>query len=969
MRSVRGRSVQGPAPKKFRLSSGALLSPDAILGAAGYLLHLCDDIVSPMMLLMKLWHSIPLQEVFDTFGTHPSDGLSAEAVARSRRAHGANELPREKVKPGYMLLLEQMNNPIIIILLVAAVLTALLADLADSIVIFVVVIINTLIGYYQETKAEAAMRALKDLTSPTARVLRHGTHTTLPSTELVCGDVVFVESGTKVPADIRLIDSQELMIDESMLTGESVHTLKKALAEIPQDASLGDRRNMLYAGTVVQRGRGKGLVVAAGVNSELGQITKNIVEAEETISPLQRRLARFGKNLSITIGIAIGVLFLAGWLQGNSLLQMFLTSVGLAVSAIPEGLPVSVTVALSIGVYSMAKKNAIIRKLAAVETLGSTTIICTDKTGTLTENAMTVTRIVTGGELFEVSGIGYDADGEIRGGQGVISSVDHDSPLGRTLLIGAICTESRLVEREDGVQLIGDPTEGALIASAKKAGIDVEDVAAEYPIINIRPFESELQYMAVTIRVDGKKMLLVKGSIEKILAMCDRVQLAGGPAALDADTIRDEAAALSAQTLRVIACCWRELPEESTVYDETSYHDCVFSGLQGMYDPPRESAKQAIADCKSAGIKVIMITGDHRDTARAIAEELRLDDEHIAVITGAELDQLDDKHLRGICDITEVYARVSPMHKLRIVRELQNRNHIVTMTGDGVNDAPALKAANIGVAMGSGTDVAKEASSMVVMDNSFASIAAAVRYGRVIFDNLRHIILFVLSTSFGGVLTIMASILAGMPLPLLPAQLLWINLVTDGISTFPLAYESEHGNVMKRPPRPVDAGLVPKEMLVTILFAGIIMMLGTLAVYKWALFTYDYQSLTPDLRGFPLERARTMAFVTLALFQIWNVHNSRSVHSSLFSIGLFSNRPLLIIMLVSLSLQVAAVHLPGLNTLLRVTPLTLQEWFICVGTSLSIIVLIEIKKLFTRRWSVEVTPESPKKKRIRHDAD
>ncbi|MFZ1730981.1 MAG: HAD-IC family P-type ATPase [Bacteroidota bacterium] len=900
---------------------------------------------------MKNWHSLPLQEIFDAFGTNPSDGLSAESLELSRKANGANVLPREKIKPGYIVLLEQMNNPIIIILLVAAVLTAFLADLADSIVIFAVVIINTLIGYYQESKAEAAMRALKDLTSPTARVLRNGTQATLPSTELVCGDIVFVESGTKVPADIRLIDSQELMIDESMLTGESMHTLKKADAEIATDASLGDRSNMLYSGTVVQRGRGKGLVVAVGVLSELGQITKNIVEAEETISPLQLRLARFGKNLSITIGIAIGVLFIAGWLQGNSLLQMFLTSVGLAVSAIPEGLPVSVTVALSIGVYSMAKKNAIIRKLAAVETLGSTTIICTDKTGTLTENAMTVTRIIAGGETFEVSGIGYDADGAITGSEGVLSSIDHESPLGRTLLIGALCTESRLVANDEGVKLIGDPTEGALIASAMKGGIAVEEVAKKYPIVNIRPFESELQYMAVTIRVDGVKVLLVKGSIEKILAMCDSAQAAEGSVPLAADSIRAEAAALSSQTLRVIGCCWKELPEESTVYDDDSYQGCMFSGLQGMYDPPRESAKQAIADCKSAGIKVIMITGDHHETARAIAHELRLDDEQIDVITGAELDEMDDKHLRGICDNTEVYARVSPMHKLRIVRALQNRNHIVTMTGDGVNDAPALKAANIGVAMGAGTDVAKEASSMVVLDNSFASIAAAVRYGRVIFDNLRHIILFVLSTSFGGVLTIMASILAGMPLPLLPAQLLWINLVTDGISTFPLAYEKEHGNVMSRPPRPTDAGLVPKEMLVTILFAGIIMMLGTLGVYKWALFTYGYNLLNVDLQGFPLERARTMAFVTLALFQIWNVHNSRSVHSSIFHIGVFSNRPLLLVMFVSLTLQVAAVHLPGLNTLLRVTPLTLQEWAICVGTSFSILLLIELKKIFTQRWS------------------
>ncbi|MDT8324464.1 MAG: HAD-IC family P-type ATPase, partial [Bacteroidota bacterium] len=899
--------------------------------------------------------------------------------ALARDAHGSNELPQQKLRPWYVTLLLQMHNPIIYILLAAGVLTAFLADPADAIVIFVVVIINTLIGYYQESKAEAALQALKDLTSPTARVLRDGRQMTLPSTELVCGDIIMVESGSKVPADVRLYDAQDLVIDESMLTGESLHVRKAPEAAVETEAPLGDRLNMLYSGTVVQRGRGRGVVVAVGVQSELGQITRNIVEAGESISPLQIRLEKFGKKLSLAIGVAITFIFIAGWLQGNSLLQMFLTAVGLAVSAIPEGLPVSVTVALSVGVYAMAKKNAIIRKLAAVETLGSTTVICTDKTGTLTENAMTVTRIVAGGKHYRVSGQGYGSAGKItsRAGQpddashaaadnaadnaadDAVDGTNPDTPLGRTLFIGALCTESRLEEKDGETRLVGDPTEGALLASAAKGGLDVAALSARFPVVNLRPFESELQYMAVTVRADGRKLLLVKGSTERVLTMCTRMQTADGEAAVDADGVQADAATLASDALRVIAFAWREIPEDATVFDDDSYRDCVFAGLQGMYDPPREEARQAVEDCRRAGIKVIMITGDHRDTARAIARQLRLDDEQIDVLTGAEVEKMSDKRLRALSDMTEVYARVSPMHKLRIVRQLQQRDHIVAMTGDGVNDAPALKAANIGVAMGAGTDVAKEASSMVVMDNNFSSIAAAVRHGRVIFDNLRHIILFVLSTSFGGVLTLTASILAGMPLPLLPAQLLWINLVTDGISTFPLAYEKEHGDVMRRPPRPANAGLVPKEMLVTILIAGIIMMLGTLGVYQWALSTYGYYSVTPDLQGFPLEKARSMAFVTLALFQIWNVHNSRSVHSSLLHIGPFSNRPLLLIMLVSLTLQVAAIHIPGLNTLLRVAPLTVAEWMICVGTSLSIVLLIEVKKLLARLWTVPA---------VKHDA-
>jgi len=907
---------------------------------------------------MTHWHIQSAENILRHFSSDLDSGLSTEQVAHSRQEHGANELPREKRKPWWKVLLEQINNPIIYILLVAAILTAILADPVDSIVIFVVVIVNTLIGYYQETKAEAALRALKDLTSPSARVFRDGTQETLSSTELVCGDIVYVESGTKVPADIRLIETQELVIDESMLTGESLPVTKRAEVDIEEDAALGDRLNMIYSGTVVQRGRGKGIVVAVGTHTELGQITRNIIEAEETMSPLQQRLEKFGKKLSMAIGIAIGIIFLAGWLQGNSLLQMFLTAVGLAVSAIPEGLPVSVTVALSIGVYAMAKKNAIIRKLAAVETLGSTTVICTDKTGTLTENAMTVTRIVAADSVYTVSGLGYATEGEITLGDDRVERPAPDSALGRTLLIGALCTESRLERRNGEVKLVGDPTEGALLASAGKAGWNLRELRDNHPIVNIRPFESELQYMAVTVREDGKKLLLVKGSTERILAMCDRMQTADGITGLDEKRVKDRVADLSSKALRVIAFAWKELGEDEKVTDDSVYHGCVFAGLQGMYDPPREAAKQAIAACKTAGIKVIMITGDHRETARAIAEELRLDDEQIDVLTGAELEKLSDKRLRALSDMTEVYARVSPMHKLRIVKQLQKRRHIVTMTGDGVNDAPALKAANIGVAMGAGTDVAKEASSMVVMDNSFASIAAAVRYGRVIFDNLRHIILFILSTSFGGVLTLTASILAGMPLPLLPAQLLWINLVTDGISTFPLAYEKEHGDVMKRPPRPPNAGLVPKEMLFTIIFAGIIMMLGTLGVYKWALATYGYGVLAPELQGFPLEKARSMAFVTLALFQIWNVHNSRAVHSSLFEIGVFANKPLLIVMFVSLSLQAAAIHVPGLNTLLRAVPLNLQEWLICIGTSMSIVLLIELKKLLVRRWDASAAGNS-----------
>ncbi len=910
------------------------------------------------------WHSLPPEAAFARFGTDPEKGLSREQVDASRRLHGPNELPKERTKSPFLVYLGEFNNPIIYILLVAAIVTSLVADISDSLVIFAVVFINTGIGFYQERKAEAALNALKNLTSPLARVVRDGAQQTLNAAELVCGDLILVESGTKIQVDIRLSESKELSVDESILTGESLPVGKDAAELLPADAFLGNRINMLYAGTIVQRGRGQGIVTAVGAGTELGLITKNIVEAERNISPLQRRLAQFGKGLSIAIGIVIIAIFLAGVLEGNSILQMFLTSVGMAVSAIPEGLPVSVTVALSIGVYAMARKHAIIRKLDAVETLGSTTVICTDKTGTLTANAMTVTRIFAEGRYYEVTGTGYNPSGAILLEGRPVGEIGKRTPLGLALRAGLLCTESKIVRANGSATLVGDPTEGALIAAALKAGFSDEEEETDFPVIDMRPFESENQYMAITVlsanfHPEGKpqKVLLIKGSIERILGMCAHQAAGEGRAPIDAPAIHEAARRFSAEALRVIACAYKPLDGEQTVHDDVVYRDCVFTGLMGMYDPPREEAKEAIEACKSAGVKVIMITGDHKDTARAIAEQLRLDDEAIDVVTGAELEAMSDKQLRGIVDVTEVFARVSPAHKLRIVRQLQERRHIVAMTGDGVNDAPALKAADIGVAMGSGTDVAKEAASMVVLDDNFASIVSAVRHGRVIYDNLQHIILFILSTSFGGVLTLLASIVAGMPLPLLPAQLLWINLVTDGISTFPLAYEREHGNVMRRKPRSTAAGLIPKEMVIRILVAGNIMMFGTLAVYQWALNAYGYYAVTQDLQIFPLAKARAMAFVTLALFQIWNVHNSRSLAQSIFRIGPFSNKPLLVVMLASLTLQTLAIHLPGLNDLLRVIPLDGQEWAVCIAVSISIILVIE-----TSKWLAAFLPRMAAKR-------
>lgn len=899
-------------------------------------------------------HTLAVEELLAHLGSDPRNGLDAAAVAEMRKRFGANTLPEPKRKSKVMLFLEQFNNPLIYILFAAAILTSIVADPAEAITIFFVVIFNAIIGFVQEQKASERLKAVMGLTAPSARVVRSGAQQSILAEELVVGDVVLLESGVRVPADLRLVEATDLTVDESMLTGESMPVLKKADVVLSEQYTpLGDRVNMSFSGTTVRKGRGRGIVVGIGEFSEVGKISKGIAGADETASPLQERLEQFGKIMAIGIAIIIGTIFVVGLLRGYDKTQMLLTSIGLAVSAIPEGLPIAVTVALSIGVFQMARRNAIVRKMRAVETLGSTTVICSDKTGTLTRNQMTTVAIATDDRVFRFTGGGYESVGELLDDAGQRVMPEDGSPLMWTLQIGLLCTESSFTVGESGERtLVGDPTEGAMIVAAEKGGI-ADRLRGGVSTEVVLPFESERMYMVTELKTGGKRWYLIKGSVERVMEMCDRESRYEGLAPLDSDWIHERQEQFSGNGLRVIATAFREI-QPGAVVDPKALTGCTFAGLQGIEDPPRAEVSEAIVEAHRAGIKVVMITGDHVATAVSIAQQLGIKSgRDVRPIPGAMLEEMTDDDLFERVNTTDVYARVAPEHKLRIVRQLQRHRHVVAMTGDGVNDAPALKQADIGIAMGSGTDVAKEASALVVQDDNFATIVSAIRYGRLMFRNLQHMVLYVLSTSIGGMMTLTAAVILGFPLPLLAVQLLWINLVTDGTSTIPLAYEKEHGDIMAEPPRRRSEGLLNMRMAERIMGSGLIMMFGTLMVFEIVLVNKGFTAFSLDVPVDVMTYARTAAFTTLALFQIWNVHNSRALDHSIFKVGLFSNKPLIAVTGLALLLQVAAVELPFMHRLMKTMPLVWHDWLLCIGTSLALVVLVELRKWLGHVFAAE----------------
>ncbi len=882
------------------------------------------------------WYQLHIKEIMQKLGTS-EEGLTDNEAGKRLQQYGLNKLVEEEKISRLKILFHQFTSPLIYILLVAAVVTAVLNEYIDTSVIMAVVVLNAIIGYIQEYKAEQGVRALKKMLIPRARVLRNGKEKEINSEELVPGDIVLLASGTKVPADLRLFRTYELRIEEAMLTGESVPA-EKSIAIIGEDnLTPGDQKNMAFMGTVVVSGRAKGLVVETGSKTVLGSIAREVKEIGVTKAPLQKKIENFAKYIGFIVMAASVVLFGIGIIIGESIHDMFMTAVAAAVAAIPEGLPIVVTIAMAIGVARMAKHNAIIRKLPAAETLGSTTVICSDKTGTLTKNEMTVRLIYDGEHIYNITGNGYEPKGEIHHGQMSVKSEEKKKHL-QVLRIGLLCNESNIYEEDGQYKVDGDPTEGALIVSAMKAGLMPEEEKKHFPQIAIIPFESEHGYMATLHRHGGKKFVFVKGAPEKVLDMCTGSGDGDGSRKKE---ILHIAGNFAKEGMRVLACAYKEAPHDM---EELTHHDLpsgmIFAGLQGMMDPPRPESIEAINGCKQAGIRTIMITGDHAVTAVSIAKKLGLGSENPDVITGKELETMSDEELfRKVKDVA-VYARVSPHHKLRIVQQLKRHGEVVAVTGDGVNDAPALKEAHIGIAMGrTGTDVAKEASDMVLVDDNFASIFNAVKEGRILFDNIRKVVFFLIPTGIATIISIIATLILGIPMPYVPTQLLWINIVTNGLQDVALAFEPGEKGIINRPPREPGEGILSRLLIERTFLVALIISGG---------IVYNFISALQE--GVSLEKARSVAMTTMVFFQFFQAWNSRSEIRSVFRISPFSNLFLFYSMIAAFFAQLAVLYVPALQWVFKTEPLTEMEWVNVGAITVTIVIAVEIDKWIRRRW-------------------
>ncbi len=892
-----------------------------------------------------VWHAMDVAEVAEHLET-TFDGLAASEAADRLEVHGPNRLAEARATPGWVTFLAQFKSPLIFILLLAGLMTLVLREYVDTAVIAAVLLLNASIGWYQERNAERSVLALMQLVSPTARVVRDGRESEIDSDDVVPGDLVVLESGVRVPADLRLTSAAALQIDESMLTGESVAS-KKGTQPVDEDTPLGDRGCMAFTGSTVSAGRARGLVVATGRDTELGRISTRLEAEEVPVTPLQERMSRFGWIIgAIVVGAAV-VTFLLGLALGDPPEEILLTAAALAVAAVPEGLPVVLTVALALGVRRMARRNAIVRRLPAVETLGSTTLIGSDKTGTLTENRMTVQNLVTPVDRLSLDDEAIPADPREVERQEV-PGPDAD-PRALTLLAGVLANESELTYTDDGFRGRGDPTEVALLVAAARMGIDPDECRRRYPEVGQIPFEPEHQY-AASIRSHGDEHLVfVKGSPERVLSMC---HTAVHGEELDHQRVRDEVQRMADQGLRVLALAMTRHPAEDdpATLAEQDPDGLVFLGLQGMLDPPREGVREAIDACRHAGQRVIMITGDHAATAAAIARDLGIVHEDTEVCTGQDLDGLSDDELQVTLERVSVYARTSPTNKLRIVEAARAAGHVVAVTGDGVNDALALRAADIGVAMGrDGTDVAREAADMVLADDNFVSIHAAVEEGRITFDNVRKVTFFLLSTGVGTFAVIPIAMVLGWPLIMVPAQLLWLNLVTKGLQDLALAFEPGEPDVLDHPPRPRSEPIVTPILWWRTLLVGAVMTVGGLIMFDWALNQAQYT----------IEQARTVVLTTLVVFQAFHLGSSRSERRSVLSVPLTSNRFLLLAQVGALGAHIAALYLPVTQAILRVEPIGADAWWRLVVIASSVLVVVEVDKLLRRRSSAHRDSPSP----------
>ena len=880
----------------------------------------------------RKWHALSVDDVVNSLKTG-SSGLNENAIEERRATYGYNEMIGQKKGGALKVIFKQLHQLLIYILLLSATVTAILGHWLDTAVILAVVLANVVIGFMQERKADKAIDALDQLVVSECTVVRDGQKKVIPSRELVPGDVVLLESGNKVPADIRLVYSKGLRIDEAILTGESV-PVEKVNDTLSEDiGSVADMVNMAFTGTLVTYGRGRGIVVSTADSTEISRISACMREAEETETPLQKRISSFAIYLSGAVAILAILTFFGGLLAGQEPVFIFLAAVSIAVAAIPEGLPALVTISLALGVKAMANRKAIIRNLPSVETLGSTTVICSDKTGTLTMNQMTVVRVFAGDRNYEVTGTGYSVEGEFLSGEGV--ALPREKPaLMRTLVAGAACNDASL---KDDAGIIGDPTEGALLVSAAKGGLYLH-----LPRLDEIPFESEIQYMATLNKSDDRRKIYIKGVPEKIIGVCGKtLSNDGNVVEIDREAILAQANDMASSALRVIAIAEKEVDQDKETLEDADIKDLIFLGLQGMIDPPRPEAVDAIKRCQGASIRVVMITGDHAVTAGAIAVKLGIAEKGTQIITGDMLEAMDDDALYDIVENTLVYARASPIHKYRIVQQLQKHGEIIAVTGDGVNDAPALKAADIGIAMGvMGTDVAKEASDMILADDNFATIVNAVEEGRHMYNNLQKMLTFLLPTNIGEALVISIAILAGLVIPLMPVHVLWVNLVTSVTCTLPLAMEGKEEGILRRPPRDPKAPLINKRMLARLVIVSSIMMLGAFISFYYAL-----------LAGASEGEARSVAMSAIVFMEIIYLFSSRWLNKAAIGKGFFSNKWIFIGAGLTLLLQICVIYLPVMNSLFKTEPITLTGWLPILASMGTLFIIVELEKIVMRRFS------------------
>jgi Ca2+-transporting ATPase len=891
------------------------------------------------------FHTLTAGEALDRLATAVR-GLTLPQAQERLEGHGPNELaPGKKISP-LMIFLRQFGNLLIAILIAATVVSFILGEHLDAYVILAIVLACAVLGFTQEYRAEQAAAALKKLAAPVATVIRDGQEQVLPAREVVPGDLLVLHTGDRVAADGRLLMQVNLKTDEALLTGESTAVTKDTEPVQAPETPVADQKCMVFGGTVVTYGRGRAVVTATGMDTQFGQIARMLTEVTEEHTPLEKRMHVIGRVLSIIcLVVALGA-SLMGVFRGHGWLEMLIWGISLAVAAVPESLPAVVTGALAIGTTRMARRHAIVKRLPAVETMGATTVICTDKTGTLTKNEMTARRLFLDGRDLEVSGSGYEPRGEIFAA-GVPVQADQDPVLELAARIAILCNDARLEEEEGAWVVRGDPTEAALLVLGRKAGLDPEQLPAGFPRVAEIPFSSETKRMSTIHQAPEGFLMCVKGAPESLLSRSGKVLTRNGEeemAVKDRDEIANQAAAMAHQALRVLGLAYRRL---DTVPDLASGPDreLVWVGLVGMMDPPRDEAPAAVRQCHLAGIRVIMVTGDHPDTAQAIAREVGLiapEADNQAVLTGAEVNRMSDPELKEALNEVRVFARVAPEHKLRLVDILKEQGQVVAMTGDGVNDAPALKRADIGVAMGlTGTEVTKETAAMILADDNFASLVAAVEEGRAIFDNIKKYLVFLLSCNLAEIFVLTGAFFVGLPLPLIALQILWVNLTTDGLPALALGVDPKAPDLMARPPRP------PREGVFTPTVNGL---LAVISLYLTAvlipLFAYYYY-WNPDGLGDPeqvLIKAQTMVFITLVLAEMVNAFNCRSDYLSLFTVGVWNNRFLVVSVLISLGLMVAVIEIDALARLFHTSPLGWRDWLLASLLALTLLPVVELTK-------------------------